>query len=85
MLVGQAGINKKPVTSGGGPSPAISYTHTQGVASSSWTVNHNLGYKPVVSTYTTGGLEFIAEVLHISDNQFTVTLASPLAGYARCI
>lgn len=67
---------------GGGGSP--SYLHTQAVPSALWTVNHNLGFKPDVATYTSGGLEFVAEVLHISDNQFTVTLALPTAGFARC-
>ena len=92
LKIGDSGINKKGVTkaemdaaiaAAGGGSGA-SYLHTQAAPSSSWNVNHNLGFKPDVATYSVGGLEFVAEVLHISDNQLTITLAAPTAGFARC-
>lgn len=92
MLLGNAGINKKGVTKAEldeaiaevEAGMAGTYLHTQAIASSSWNVNHNLGFKPDVATYSNGGLEFVAEVLHISDNQLTITLAAPTAGFARC-
>jgi len=50
-----------------------------------WTINHNLGRRPVTELFTTGGVEFEAEVTHTSINQCIVTLTSALAGSARLI
>jgi hypothetical protein len=35
----------------GPPGTSLSYTHTQGSAASTWTVNHNLGFRPDVTIY----------------------------------
>jgi hypothetical protein len=59
------------------------YNHTQGSAATTWTINHNLGFKPSVQTFTVGGLEIIGEVQHTSDNQVLVTFNIALAGIAR--
>lgn len=59
------------------------YLHTQSVADSTWTINHNLGYRPDVALFTVGGVNFSAEVSHPTVNQAVVTLVSPLAGSAR--
>jgi hypothetical protein len=69
-----------------GPSGAdgSGYTHTQASPSSMWTINHNLGFKPVISLYTTGSVEFEGQITHISNNQAVVNLATPIAGFARC-
>lgn len=71
----------------GPPGPAgpagSSYEHTQAVVSSVWTVPHNLGYRPGVTVLTTGGLEVIADVLHLSADTLTITFLAPLAGTAR--
>lgn len=50
-----------------------------------WTINHNLGFKPVVSTYSVGGAEFTSQVVHVSNNQVQVLLTSALAGFSRLI
>lgn len=63
----------------------IGYLHTQADAALTWTVNHNLGYKPAVELYTVGGLEFEAEVVHTSNNQCVVSLVKEIAGFVRCI
>ena len=57
----------------------------QASPSDTWIINHNLGYEPLVSVLTAGGEEVVAELLHVSDNQVRVLLASPLAGRARCV
>jgi hypothetical protein len=59
------------------------FEHIQSVASSTWTINHNLGFRPNVSVTTMGGAEVLAEVLHISVNQTQITFDSPLAGIAN--
>ena len=56
--------------------------HDQSVAASTWTINHNFGVRPNVSVYTAGGLEMLAEVLHVSVNQTQILFDSPTAGFA---
>lgn len=63
--------------------PGAGYVHTQAVAASIWTINHNLGFTPAVTVFTVGGMQMIAEVLHTSINQTLVYLASAMAGSAR--
>jgi hypothetical protein len=53
-------------------------------ASSTWTINHNFGYYPVVQLRTLGGNVFGGQVDHVSVNQAVATFVSPIAGYARC-
>jgi hypothetical protein len=66
------------------PASAIRpFDFVQAVASSTWTVAHNLGYNPDVTVYSSGGLEVVAEVLHIDSNNLTITFSSPFAGRAR--
>lgn len=57
------------------------YEHIQSVASALWTVNHNLGVRPVaVSVLSPGGVEVDAAVTHVSDNQLTVEFSIPYTG-----
>jgi len=70
-----------------GPPGAASnlyYQHDQLVAAATWIINHNLGTRPNVAVYTTGGLEVWAEVLHLTANQAQVLLDVPMAGFALC-
>ena len=69
-----------------GPSGnAAVYEHTQGSPNDVWTINHNLGFKPIVEAFTPGGLWMVAEVLHVSVNQTLITFNIPTAGFARLI
>jgi len=63
---------------------AASYTHTQVNASTVWTINHNLGFRPAIALLTDGGAVIDAEIAHASANTAVVTLSQPLAGKARC-
>lgn len=60
------------------------YTHTQSAATASWTVNHNLGYRPAIKALSLGGVEFWGEVLHVSVNQAILYFDSPNSGLAIC-
>lgn len=71
--------------------PAIPFTHSQPVASTTWTVNHNLGaaapFLVSASFYVDiGGLVYKqiipSDVTYVSANQISVTFTSPYAGYA---
>jgi hypothetical protein len=61
------------------------HVHTQSSPALTWVINHNLGFKPVISLLTVGGVEMFAEVVHTSINQVTVLFVQPTAGLARCI
>lgn len=55
---------------------------TQAVASDTWVINHNFGWKPNVQILSVGGRELLAEVLHVSVNQVQVFFDTPQAGLA---
>ena len=74
-----------PNSGGGGGGAGSVYEHTQSVAAATWTVNHNLGFKPYVQVLSNGGAEVEVEVVHISVNQLQIYFINAFAGYARLI
>jgi hypothetical protein len=50
-----------------------------------WTINHNLGYRPSVELLDSGSQEIDADVSHPSVYQTVVTLNPATAGLARLI
>lgn len=62
----------------------VDYTHTQDPAAATWSVAHNLGFKPSVELMDVGGNEYDAQVVHTSVNHFFVYHDQPTAGTARC-
>ena len=64
------------------------YVHTQNSASTTWTINHNLGRFPSVSikfsssdnVYT--NVQAFAGVVYNSNNQITINLAAAESGFA---
>lgn len=68
-----------PGTAGGG------HVHTQVSAATVWIVNHNLGYRPAVEVYDSGGSEVVAEVAHISVNQYEVRVNPAMSGFSRAV
>lgn len=64
-------------------SGSVSYTHTQSIAASPWTINHNLGFKPSVEILSAGGVEIEGEVVHVSVNQVVINFTSSITGTAR--
>lgn len=63
------------------------YDHTQSVASSTWTIIHDLGRYPAIDVYTTinGDTQKIMplSIVYDSPNQVTVSFTSARAGTAR--
>jgi hypothetical protein len=64
--------------------PGTAYEHSQGSASTIWTINHNLGYRPNVTLLTVGGVAFEGAITHTSNNQAVASFATPVAGSAIC-
>ncbi|TAN71617.1 MAG: hypothetical protein EPN17_01005 [Methylobacter sp.] len=60
------------------------FEYTQSTPSATWTVNHNLGYRPAVQVTTLGGLRVWADTLHISINQVVIYLELPATGRVLC-
>lgn len=79
-IVGTVVVKQGPA---GPPGAGGSYLlHTQSVAATIWTVNHNFGFKPVVSVLSVGGIQLLAEVVHISSNQVQIIFDGATAGQA---
>jgi hypothetical protein len=68
-----------------GPSGAAAFVYQQAAPATTWTINHNLGYKPSVELLDSGSQEIDGDVSHPSDNQTVVTLNPASAGLARLI
>lgn len=68
-----------------GPSGAAAFVYQQAAPAATWTINHNLGYKPSVELLDSGSQEIDGDVSHPSDNQTVVTLNPASAGLARLI
>lgn len=60
------------------------YEHVQAAPSSVWTVNHNLGFRPNAKALSVGGVEMMAEVVHISANQLQILFDEPRSGLVVC-
>jgi len=56
---------------------------SQTSSATTWTINHNLGYKPSVDVYDSGSQQIQAEVSHTSVNQTIIVLTAPSSGFAR--
>jgi len=61
----------------------VSYTHNQGVPSTTWTINHNLGFRPVVAVTDSAGDECVGDIAHSNTNTLVVTFSSSFSGRAR--
>jgi hypothetical protein len=77
VLAGPIGPPGPPGPSGAG------YDFNQASPAITWTINHNLGYRPSVQMFTVGGLEVLGEIQHTSNNQTLITFNIAVAGTAR--
>lgn len=66
-----------------GPPGAGAYVFTQSSPATTWTINHNMGFRPSVELLDSGSQEIEGEVAHPSINQTVITLNPATAGVAR--
>lgn len=66
----------------GDPSGPVSYTHTQYSASASWTINHNLGYRPNVTVSDSAGTIIEGAIMYPNSSTIILTFSSAFAGTA---
>jgi hypothetical protein len=80
VLPGPAGAQGPPGPVG---PPAEAYVHQQASAATTWTINHNLGYRPSVELMDTGSREIDGDIYHPTLNQTVAMFNVPVAGTAR--
>lgn len=57
----------------------------QNSISNVWLINHNLGYKPILQIFSSGGIEIDGEILHLNQNTVQIKFNNPLNGEVRVI
>tara|TARA_B110000908_G_C10264589_1_gene462439 strand:- start:398 stop:826 length:429 start_codon:yes stop_codon:yes gene_type:complete len=60
----------------------VRYTHSQSVASATWSVTHNLATRPSVTIVNTAEEVVYAEIEYTSDNAVTITFTNAQSGKA---
>ena len=68
-----------------GPAGGDPYIHTQSSPSASWIIIHNLGRIAHTVVLNSSNEELLADIVHSSINQLTVTFASPQTGAAYLV
>jgi hypothetical protein len=58
------------------------HVHTQGAASTTWTINHTLGGKPSVTVVDSADTTVVGEITYNSNSQIVITFSVPFSGYA---
>jgi hypothetical protein len=73
---GAAGANGTNGINGG------NFTFEQQTPSASWSITHNLGYRPAVTVQDYGKIILEGELNHITANNLTVKFSEAISGYA---
>jgi hypothetical protein len=76
-------FNDLPYEPSGAGSAA--YVHNQGTPATTWTINHNLGFRPAVELLDSGSQEIDGAISHPTVNQTVITLSPATAGLARLL
>jgi len=83
-IVGSAVIvSSAAISSGFRAVPCFNYTQT--TPSEVWTINHRLGFDPLVQIFIDDKFFIPAYVKHVSDSIVEVGFTEPTSGTARCI
>ena len=82
-LTGKATVVSGHIT--GVQRPAYAYTHFQNTTSTTWTIDHGLGYNPIVRVFIGVNEVQPLSITHPTVNQTVITFSTPQVGYARLI
>lgn len=69
----------------GNTKPTYAYTYYQTESASTWTIDHNLGYNPIVRVFIGTSEVQPLTTQHPTVNQTIVTFSTPQVGFARFI
>jgi hypothetical protein len=73
---GAAGANGTNGINGG------NFTFEQQIPSASWSIAHNLGYRPAVTVQDYGKIVLEGDLNHINANNLAITFSEAVSGYA---
>jgi hypothetical protein len=62
---------------------ATSYTHIQIAASTTWTINHDLGFYPNVTVFDSADTMVEGSILHSDNTSLTLTFSAAISGKAH--
>ena len=62
--------------------PGSSFTFTQNAVSSSWSITHNMGFNPNVTTTNSAGMNIEGEIQYTSLNSLTINFSIATSGTA---
>lgn len=82
ILVGMTGTQGPQGAGGSGGGADSHFTFNQGIASASWSINHNLGKFPSISVVDSAGHQGFGSVRYVDANNLVVSFAAPFAGTA---
>ena len=82
VIVNQDSPNLVTVKSGVGTINTRRHIHTQGQASTTWTITHTLGGRPQVTIVDSADTHVFGEVQYLSNSQVTVTFSAAFSGKA---
>jgi len=75
-------VNLNQITVGPINQPNVAYTHTQGAASASWVITHNLGWNPNVTVQDSALTTVEGNVNYTNANSLTITFSGAFSGKA---
>ena len=62
--------------------PKVAHEHIQNVASATWVITHNLGFKPNVTIIDSAGTIYEGEIAYTNTNSLTVSFSAAFSGKA---
>jgi hypothetical protein len=65
--------------------PTYAYTHYQSTGATTWTIQHNLGYNPIVRVFVGNQEVQPTTITFTNSNQVVITFATAQVGYAQLI
>ena len=60
----------------------VSYTHNQAAASATWSITHNLNFRPSVNVFDSAGTMVEGSVTHTNANTLIVVFSATISGIA---
>ena len=82
VLVSQDSPNLVTVRASSGSTVTRRHVHTQGTASTTWTITHTLGGKPSVTVADSADTHVFGEVQYLSNSQVQVNFSAAFSGTA---
>ena len=60
----------------------VSFTYEKQTPGTTWTINHNLNFRPAVTVMDYGTNNIECDIRHVNENQVVLTFSEVVSGYA---